>query len=347
MKQEIARPSIVRSRKTWLLCTVCALALGAGAGNPAYAGEGSGYPVTTNDPEIGVGAFGYTTLAVNPSNTSTTLSALIDEGGAGTVGAGTSVVTTANNFTASAGGNQVTNTISGTTLPLPNADLSGGGEGVVDGVAVLGNASNNATVATATVQGSAMVQSLAASVSAATVSSNTMAANVTLNQSTTTVQGQVPINYVADSGNYPESESASETFGNGDYIAVASVLATTVQMNTASGQLAGSAALVTGGNIGQTVTGADGTADVLNGSPAVIDNSLSANYVGNSATSGLTISAGGAPTFYGSAALTNLQQNSADSGEVETAAAHVTGSMIAFELQPGNPIIDEETETET
>ena len=71
-------------------------------------------------------------------------------------------------------------------------------------------------------------------------------------------------------------------------------------------------------------------------------NSLTASFAGNSSTTGLTISAGGAPDFNGSTALTNVQENSAEaSGVAANPAAVVKYSYIEFELDPGTGDVGE------
>jgi hypothetical protein len=167
---------------------------------------------------------------------------------------------------------------------------------------------------------------------AAAVTDNIMSAVTTLNSSTTTISGDVPVNYAgADYGGYSETNQRNYP----EYEATGSVLATTVQQNIGSGELAGSGAMVTENYVGQIITGAPNTASVASASPAVSDNTLSATFTGNASTTGLTIQAGGAPTFDGSAAVTNAQLNESDTGDNSNPAAVVKYSYIGEALVPG------------
>ena len=99
MKPEIARSLTSLHRKAWLLSTASALAMGAAIVGPASAEGPPPIPETINVPEVGLVVTGYTTLLSNPGNASTTLSATIANGLGGIEGAGSSAITTANNFT--------------------------------------------------------------------------------------------------------------------------------------------------------------------------------------------------------------------------------------------------------
>jgi hypothetical protein len=345
MNQEVTQVAAARRRKALLFGTASALVMCATVPSRGWAQLYTDYPSTysgpvnypNNDTQTGPTASGYTTSVLQPVNSDTTLSATIANGAVGTTGAGTSAITTANSLTASAGGNDTTNSVTGTTLPLPNL-----ADNDPDGVVLLTDAENTATVATARIANSYLAQVLTVdnSSAVANVTNNTMASSVTLNQSTTTLSGQVPVNYVYNYDNYSGAYSAINSFydtgPNSYYNTYGSILATTAQFNTGSGELAGSNAMVTESYAGEILTGADSTPVVLNTSPAVTGNTFSAGFTGNSATTALTISAGGAPTLAGSAALANTQQNAYDTGEGTNPSAIVKYSFIGLGVLPGS-----------
>ncbi len=328
----------VSRRRAWLLGTASALVLAVTA--PARAIVYPPYPEAYNDVTNGPTVTGYTTSLLNPVNIGPlTLSASVIDGviGTSTSGGGTPTATatiTANSITAAVGGNQLTNTLSMTVLPLPNAPAPS-----PDGVTMLGESDNTGLVATSLIANNYLAQQLTASAAtSATVSDNIMSAATTLNNATTTLQGQVPVNYTAPAYDPTYGSSAYSTTNSPPYYyqSIGSVLDTNVQQNTTSGELAGSGAMVTESYLGEEITGVAEVADTLSGSPAVTDNSLTAAFTGNNAANALTLQAGDAPTFYGSATLTNAQFNGYDSGTSGNPSAIVKYSYLGMIVLPGS-----------
>jgi hypothetical protein len=321
---QVPGPAPAGRRKAWLLGTASALVLAGTLATPAR----SDTTGQTADHEDGPFVYGYTTSLAAPQNSNVTLSSSILNGIGGVTGAGSSAIVTANSYIASTGGNSATSTVSGTTLPLPSV----AGPYTVDGLAVLTEAVNQNVVATSLVSRSYLADVLsAASASEVTVSSNTMSATTTLNSASTSVSGQVPAAYASTTNGY--SQENYESF----YDAGASVVATSTQANLNSGTASGSGAMVTESYTGALITGANDTADTLSGSPAINNNTMAAAYTGNTETTALTLSAGGAPTFTGSAALTNGQVNGYDTGDTNNnPSAVVKYSFIGLGLLPGS-----------
>jgi hypothetical protein len=317
-------------RKAWLLGTASALVIGATLSSPAWAVVYP--PATYYDTVDGIVSTGYNQILGVQSNTDLALSATITNGVAGVVeGSKSSAITTMNSFIATAGGNDQTNTVTGMMLPLPNQALP-----ATDGVAVLGDQTNTDVTATSRVANSYFAQELLSnSAGDSSVSDNTMSAATILNNSTTTIQGQVPLLYTsaAPGSSVINGDVSSVDY---DYYAKASIIATTVQQNYDSGELAGSGAMVTESYVGELVQGAPSTASVLSGSPTVNANTLSAAFTGNAATTGVTLQAGGAPSFTGSAAVTNAQLNADDAGDSGNPSAIVKYSYVGIGLLPGS-----------
>ena len=126
---------------------------------------------------------------------------------------------------------------------------------------------------------------------------NSIAAATTLNLADTTVEGALPGDFVSTtSGSAQTGPTPLETHGT--------VLASSVQQ---------------AGAIGHTAT-ADGNqialrlispgANTVAASPELVDNRIAAAFDGNSAGTAIALSAGGAPTFQGSAVVANVQTNS-------------------------------------
>lgn len=236
---------------------------------------------------------------------------------------GTTNTVTENVINANATANTFNNTVD---LSLIN---DGTASPANDGIAALGVASNasftppGGTPSVAAVTSSVVDSSLALDLTGfqsgtAVNSDNTIQAATTVNAGTTSVAGTIPNGYTSAT----EGTSAIDysTGATNLLSAAGTVVATSVQGN----QLPGGdhSATVTDNSVSLSLLSTlENTVDT---SPTLDGNTIDASLTGNTATSTIDIQEGGAPTFTGSAVLTNLQGNVGSS-----ASAANTGSTIA------------------
>ncbi|MEI5677094.1 MULTISPECIES: beta strand repeat-containing protein [unclassified Mesorhizobium] len=224
-----------------------------------------------------------------------------------------------NRINASATGNSFSNSI----------DLSLVENGVNDGAASLGVARNQSAVpeggvatVTSLVQGSFFfvddLDFLSGSVSAI---GNTISAVTAVNDGSTSIAGNIPTAFASTTAG-----SSNLAFPGGDvdgnlFASTGSLVAGSIQQNLEGGH----SAAVTGNAIALLLASTDDY--TLSGSPVLDDNTISATLKGNAAGSTIDIGSADAPSFKGSAAVTNLQLNTP--GLSDDSAAENLGSQIA------------------
>ena len=185
-----------------------------------------------------------------------------------------------------------------------------------------------------------------------TQTGNQIAATTNLNKASTTLSGELPTTYtgagVAGAASLNPSGITTQLQKGGGTAktrntqsantldASGNIVASTNQVNTTAGQVAGSSAVATGNNVDLTVSNSNTaippaplpapeyTAATLTNS----SNSIAATYTGNSATSDVGVSLGGATALSGSAIISNEQQNLADSTGTGTLAANASNNNI-------------------
>ncbi|NGN41793.1 S-layer family protein [Mesorhizobium sp. CGMCC 1.15528] len=283
----------------------------------------------TIDDTLGVNVRGSQTITgtldlVNPINANSgAVGATISGVSAGISRDGTQIGVTetvsGNRINASATGNRFANSI----------DLSLVQNGVNDGAASLGVARNQTVdpdggVATVTslVQGSSFfVDDLDFQSGSVSAIGNTISAATAVNEGSTSLAGNVPTTFVSVTAG---SSNLAFPDGDGDgnlFASTGSLVAGSVQQNLEGGH----SAAVTGNAIGLSLASTDDY--TLSGSPALDDNTISATLKGNTAGSTIDIGSADAPSFKGSAAVTNLQLNTP--GLSDDSAAENLGSQIA------------------
>lgn len=155
-------------------------------------------------------------------------------------------------------------------------------------------------------------------------SGNTISADTTLNSGSSSISGSLPLAYTSAAA----GESTLTYSGGADtFNAQGTVVVSSVQQAVETGQGTGSNASVVGNEISiQLTSDVDNT---VTSAPQVDSNAISATFKGNTAGNTIDIKEGGNPTFAGSAVVTNLQANVADSPSgVSSAAAYNSGSVI-------------------
>lgn len=222
---------------------------------------------------------------------------------------GTSNVLTQNPINATAKGNSSSYSI----------DLSTTGSTPVDGAAILGVAGNSGKITSQASGNTVAVDLNGFADGTASNTQNSIAASTTLNQGSSSIAGVVPGSYASTT---PGQTSLS--FGAGadpsiTHTASGSVVVTSEQQ----GSGAASSAAASGNSVGVNLS-ADAN-NTVSASPVLDDNTVSATLKGNSANSIANLQSGGAPTFAGSAVVTNLQANM---GADVTHAAQATGNSI-------------------
>ena len=163
----------------------------------------------------------------------------------------------------------------------------------------------------------------------AIVQGNTIGAATTVNQVTQTVAGEVPNGYetLADRGT-----SSLDTAG--DFDAQGTVVVSTLQQaGTVDAQSRGST-----NEVNLLLTGPD--ANVVASAPLVDGNAISASTTLNTARNRVSLEAGDAPTFVGSAVVTNAQAAVQSSGSSDANSnlirAVVEGAVAGDDETPGD-----------
>lgn len=304
-------PMFSRSR----IGSAVAMALIASSG--AHAAE------TAVTPAFNGAATGTATAAI-PQNNAGTVNAQISNATVGTTSSGSSSnpapatqVTNGNLIGASATGNVMSNKIGATGPVLPlNSD------------AALGVSVNTGTI-TSKVQNSAtQVQSNTFQTGSVMNADNTISADTTLNSGTTLVTGTAAPGPVF-------SGSAALIYPLGGpqlFDAKGNVVVTSMQV--AAG--ASSSATVQGNSFVLQLASSSNSVVTSAALASLEGNTVSAAFKGNSANNTAEIQSGGAPTFAGSAVVSNLQAN----GNGIVSAAHTAlnqGSVIAATVQGTGP----------
>jgi hypothetical protein len=225
---------------------------------------------------------------------------------------------TANAMKASASGN-----VFGQTLDLATINASAG-DPEHTGAAVLSYASNapGATVSSA-VTGDSFTVSLDNFASGSAVNNdNTISATTTVNDGTTSIAGTIPNGYTSDAPGsstltYPVDLVTGQIFK-----AAGTVVATSAQ------QTADSTATATASSNAAALQLASESDNTITSGPELENNTIAATLKNNSARTNIDIQAGDAPTFAGSAVVTNLQSNTT-SGALGASATNSGSQIIA------------------
>lgn len=219
----------------------------------------------------------------------------------------TSNTTTQNKVNATAKANEFSNAI----------DLSLTGRTItLDGAASLGVQTNTGAITSNASGNSVGVNLNGFSSGGASNTLNTISATTVINGGASSIAGTVPVDYVSAA---PGMTSSTHSALTNSSQALGSIVVTTAQQGTGPASSAG-----VGGNSVTLDLTADG-ANAVNSAPALDGNTIAATLKGNAATNAASIQAGGAPTFAGSAVVSNLQLNQ---GAGVTHTASNSGSSI-------------------
>ena len=229
-----------------------------------------------------------------------------------------------NSKTASATGNNFSNSIDTSVIQNDNPS--------VDGAGSLGFSINFAPISSTASDNeiAALVQDFGTGSIA--VTNNSIEANANGNSGSTVLSGSIPVNYISTAAGYSlvtANEGALTDWLN----ATGSLAASTVQIQT--GQISNSS-LASGNEILLDIANTlpDST---VSGSPVLDNNTIAATTNGNSSTSKINIAVtGGSPTFSGSAVVTNGQINADSTGTSSITAANGGSSVIAT-IAAANP----------
>jgi hypothetical protein len=224
--------------------------------------------------------------------------------------AGTTNTATLNLVGASATGNTFNNSI--------DLSLTGGTTPPAEGAASLGVATNSGVISSTASGNTVAVDLNGFSNGGASNTANVISASTTLNNGASSIAGTVPNDYSSATPgftnlNYSPVSSSSNALG--------SIVITSVQQGTGAGSSAAAS-----GNAVSLDLGSNGT-NAVDSAPALDSNTISATLKGNAATSTVSIQAGGAPAFSGSAVVSNQQLNLAAAPVTHTASN--VGSTIA------------------
>ena len=270
---------------------------------------------STTIPDTGIpSVVGHKTVLSEVVNTAS-IDALIEDEYDGIVVVGTQSGTT----------NTVTENVieaSSTSNAFNNSiDLSEIANDIEDGVAALSIA-RNLSPGHAQVDNSGLVVDLLGFESGAAVNNdNTIAATMLSNTGSTVIAGTVPGSYASTAAGASASEVAYPLDASG------SIVASSSQTSAAGG----ASALITGSEILLLLSAE--TDNNVDASPTLDGNTMSASAKANSATTGISIEAGDAPDFTGSAVVTNLQFNGG------TTSGAISGSRIAAEIVGEDPAV--------
>ncbi|QHE87196.1 beta strand repeat-containing protein [Hydrogenophaga sp. BPS33] len=153
---------------------------------------------------------------------------------------------------------------------------------------------------------------------------NTISASTVVNQGTSSIAGAVPVGYTSVT---PGSTSVSSTFGPMESTSAGSIVVTTAQQTsgvTSSASAADNAVALT--------LSADLLADALEAGAAVTGNKIVASMKGNSSANTIDIQAvEGAPTFTGSAVVSNTQLGTNASAAANNINGSVQATVTGFE----------------
>jgi len=204
---------------------------------------------------------------------------------------GTSNTTTQNTVNATAKANEFSNAI----------DLSLTGNTIaLDGAASLGVQTNTGAITSSATGNSVGVNLNGFSSGGASNTQNTISASTVINGGASSVAGTVPVDYVS---NAPGITTSTHSAATNSSQASGSIVVTTAQQGSGPASSASAS-----GNAVTLDLSADG-ANAVSSAPALDGNTVSATLKGNAATNTASIQAGGAPTFAGSAVVSNLQLN--------------------------------------
>ncbi|WP_285412314.1 S-layer family protein [Variovorax sp. efr-133-TYG-130] len=234
--------------------------------------------------------------------------------------AGTSNTTTNNQVKPTAIGNTFTNAI----------DLSLTGtapDSSAEGSASLGVQTNSGVVSSTANNNVVKVDLTGFTSGSASNTANTIAASTTLNSGSSTIAGTVPNDYTSGTAGIT---SISYTPGGNSATAQGSIAITSAQMGT------GAASSATAGENEVTLSLTSPATATVTAGPVLDNNTVSATLKGNAATSTASIQPGGAPTFVGSAVVSNLQLNQA-AGVGVTHSAVTEGTTIGATVAGNAP----------
>jgi hypothetical protein len=234
--------------------------------------------------------------------------------------AGTSNTTTNNQVKPTAIGNTFTNSI----------DLSLTGtapDSSAEGSASLGVQTNSGVVSSTANNNVVKVDLTGFTSGSASNTANTIAASTTLNSGSSTIAGTVPNDYTSGTAGIT---SISYTPGGNSATAQGSIAITSAQMGT------GTASSATAGENEVTLSLTSPATATVTAGPVLDNNTVSATLKGNAATSTASIQPGGAPTFVGSAVVSNLQLNQA-AGVGVTHSAVTEGTTIGATVAGNAP----------
>ena len=171
-----------------------------------------------------------------------------------------------------------------------------------------------------------------------TVNTNAINANATGNSGSTTLAGVILPDYASNAPGHSQL-----TYGEGDsnwLDATGSLLASTVQIQSDQDDSPiSNTATVEDSSIELSLTNTVDDASV-NGSPTLRDNTIGATVAGNSSNSTIDVQ-GGAPTFAGSAVVSNGQINSAIASESSITASNDASNIIGTVAADGDSTGDD------
>lgn len=146
---------------------------------------------------------------------------------------------------------------------------------------------------------------------------NTITARTLVNTGSNAITGEIPSAYVSGT-----EGSSTYDFAGGTLDAEGSIVASSVQQNLGGGH----SATVEGNLVGLIIT-TDLEDNEVESSPRLDNNTVSASLTANTASNLIGLEAGEAPSFQGSAVITNLQANLGGTNQESNATN--TGSRIA------------------
>ncbi|QRY29640.1 MULTISPECIES: beta strand repeat-containing protein [unclassified Variovorax] len=234
--------------------------------------------------------------------------------------AGTSNTTTNNQVKPTAIGNTFTNSI--------DLSLTGNApDSSAEGSASLGVQTNSGVVSSTANNNVVKVDLTGFTSGSASNTANTIAASTTLNSGSSTIAGTVPNDYTSGTAGIT---SISYTPGGNSATAQGSIAITSAQMGT------GAASSATAGENEVTLSLTSPATATVTAGPVLDNNTVSATLKGNAATSTASIQPSGAPTFVGSAVVSNLQLNQA-AGVGVTHSAVTEGTTIGATVAGNAP----------
>ncbi|WP_206598604.1 beta strand repeat-containing protein, partial [Croceicoccus estronivorus] len=234
----------------------------------------------------------------------------------------TTITVTGNDVTATSFGNNFDNLIDLTTID---------NDGLNDGAGSLGY-----TINTSVVTGTASGNDIGAdldnfAIGSVLVGGNSIDANATGNNGSTTLSGSIPDTYSSTA----TGSSSIDTNGVDDMLyAEGSLVASTLQIKRANSITATADDNDIGLNLISTQEN-----DIL-AAPAVDGNSVGATAKGNSSATTIDIQSGDAPTFTGSAVVTNRQHTSSGVLNISDVTALNNDTRIVATLDADSPFLN-------